>query len=183
MSSQIFNSPKSHQESKTNDIPEIKESLFNSKLFIDLDSTEDSDSSDKSTDDIDSILSDNNKHLLSNELIEEINSINECKCEYTNKFNTNPSNILCAPPFFPSVMLNQMNQNIPLDIIMNQNKIGNVNFGNKFSSNKKKYGKKGEWICFFCHNLNYGFRTVCNRCKEAKSKSECFCMINTPPCY
>ena len=28
--------------------------------------------------------------------------------------------------------------------------------------------KKGDWTCINCRNLNYSFRTVCNRCKIPK---------------
>ena len=48
--------------------------------------------------------------------------------------------------------------------IMNK-KIKNENKKNEF---KERYNKKGDWICFNCKNLNYSFRTVCNRCKFPK---------------
>ena len=25
--------------------------------------------------------------------------------------------------------------------------------------------RKGDWICPYCHNLNFAFRKKCNRCK------------------
>ena len=36
--------------------------------------------------------------------------------------------------------------------------------------------KKGDWICTNCKNLNYSFRTVCNRCKYPKF----FLLVNNP---
>jgi hypothetical protein len=29
--------------------------------------------------------------------------------------------------------------------------------------------RKGDWICKYCNNLNFGFRKECNRCKMVKS--------------
>ena len=39
---------------------------------------------------------------------------------------------------------------------------------------RKKYFKErvGDWICSKCNNLNFSFRTVCNRCKVDKLISE-----------
>lgn len=31
--------------------------------------------------------------------------------------------------------------------------------------------REGDWICFKCKNLNFAFRTICNRCHEAKNKN------------
>ena len=33
---------------------------------------------------------------------------------------------------------------------------------------KERNNKKGDWICLNCRNLNYSFRTICNRCKIPK---------------
>ena len=53
---------------------------------------------------------------------------------------------------------------------------------NKFSKNKRNKNenkqreemtqkyleiRKGDWICQFCFNLNFAFRTQCNRCRNA----------------
>ena len=45
--------------------------------------------------------------------------------------------------------------------IMNK-KIKNENKNYDF---KERCNKKGDWICSNCKNLNYSFRTICNRCK------------------
>ena len=31
---------------------------------------------------------------------------------------------------------------------------------------------KNDWVCIFCGNFNYSFRTVCNRCQQDKMYSE-----------
>ena len=41
---------------------------------------------------------------------------------------------------------------------------------------KEKHNKKGDWICSNCKNLNYSFRTVCNRCRIPKV----YLFINNP---
>lgn len=48
----------------------------------------------------------------------------------------------------------------------NENKdLNNNNIPNNY---KERNNKKGDWICINCRNLNYSFRTVCNRCKIPK---------------
>ena len=32
--------------------------------------------------------------------------------------------------------------------------------------------QKNDWVCTFCNNLNFSFRTKCNRCKVNKEESE-----------
>ena len=36
------------------------------------------------------------------------------------------------------------------------------------NSNKNKNEENNDWICSKCQNLNYSFRTICNRCKAPK---------------
>ena len=41
----------------------------------------------------------------------------------------------------------------------------------KKQSDKKRFDKrKGDWLCPECHNLNFAFRIVCNRCQLPKTK-------------
>ena len=41
----------------------------------------------------------------------------------------------------------------------------------KNKCDKKRFDKrKGDWLCPECHNLNFAFRNVCNRCQLPKSK-------------
>ena len=39
---------------------------------------------------------------------------------------------------------------------------------NNNNDGKERNNKKGDWICINCRNLNYSFRTICNRCKIPK---------------
>ena len=34
--------------------------------------------------------------------------------------------------------------------------------------NAEERDKEGDWSCIYCKNLNYSFRSVCNRCKIPK---------------
>lgn len=34
------------------------------------------------------------------------------------------------------------------------------------------YERSGDWICNECKNLNFAFRTCCNRCKKPKGKAQ-----------
>ena len=33
---------------------------------------------------------------------------------------------------------------------------------------EEEHNKEGDWKCVHCRNLNYSFRTICNRCKLPK---------------
>ena len=42
-----------------------------------------------------------------------------------------------------------------------------------YQKKKKNFEiREGDWNCFDCHNLNFSFRTVCNRCQLSKDESE-----------
>ena len=44
---------------------------------------------------------------------------------------------------------------------------------NKKNNKLKKYNnRKGDWLCPFCNNINFSFRTVCNVCGINKSYKE-----------
>ena len=48
-----------------------------------------------------------------------------------------------------------------------ENNLNNNNFNNK----KMFIEKPGDWICNNCQNLNFSFRTNCNRCHLPKSEN------------
>lgn len=73
------------------------------------------------------------------------------------------------------------NRNINNNIIVNPVTIMNNNnydfvqksFNVKDNNNNRKNHKnfeerKGDWVCPRCHNLNFSFRIMCNRCKMSK---------------
>ena len=49
-----------------------------------------------------------------------------------------------------------------------ENNLNNNNFNNK----KTFIEKPGDWICNNCQNLNFSFRTNCNRCHMPKSENQ-----------
>ena len=49
-----------------------------------------------------------------------------------------------------------------------ENNLNNNNFINK----KTFIEKPGDWICNNCQNLNFSFRTNCNRCHISKSENQ-----------
>ena len=48
------------------------------------------------------------------------------------------------------------------------NKSNNSTTGSSSNSNMKFSERIGDWVCFSCGNLNFAFRTVCNRCQLPK---------------
>ena len=56
-------------------------------------------------------------------------------------------------------------------IFLNQVQL-NKNHYNKFQRKMKYFsGRTGDWTCNNCRNLNFAFRTVCNRCKLPKPET------------
>ena len=56
-----------------------------------------------------------------------------------------------------------------------------LKYSHSYSKKNKKKNKKkkkhfsereGDWICFNCDNLNFGFRTNCNRCHLTKGENK-----------
>lgn len=63
-----------------------------------------------------------------------------------------------------------------LSDILLYNKMKELNL--RKEKNAKKSGKKhfterpGDWICYNCQNLNFTFRTSCNRCNLPKFENQ-----------
>ena len=102
-----------------------------------------------------------------------VNNINKRKLSY----NTIEDNIIIN--YFKNILnSNKTNENEN----ENENKFNvskTVNNFNKKITNKTLYKKtkyekkpfdkrKGDWFCPNCHNLNFAFRIVCNRCQINK---------------
>ena len=152
-------------------ISPFKNSIFNSQLFIDLDSNftqsqEDSTSSEDETfqnieDDI------NNKGCyLNKELIDELDSPILEQNENSNIFNQNLllSLVKHGYEYVPKKYQFQQKK-----INNKNNKIKNYNY-NQQKNKKVIKERKGDWVCQFCSNVNFAFRTICNRCKGRKEE-------------
>ena len=66
---------------------------------------------------------------------------------------------------------NQPNSTIPVK----RNQSYNCSVREKLDLSRKKrpfVERDGDWICLNCKNLNFSFRTTCNRCKITKEESE-----------
>lgn len=55
--------------------------------------------------------------------------------------------------------------------IVNENAISSCDQSASSKRRKKLKERAGDWVCFSCKNLNFAFRTECNRCKLSKSQS------------
>ena len=177
-------------------------SVFNSKLFLDLDiNSEENDelntSCENNTEESDNSFEKEEINCLSNELIEELDNNCESPKEKDNKIN----NINQNGNIIDSLLSLANNgyefkpknyklsfQNNPLLLMKNANNINftyinpllqqKILFFNPNSNNTNNNvpnivrDKKRDWICAFCQNLNYSFRTKCNRCKVKKEDSD-----------
>ena len=141
--------------------------IFNSKLFIDLDSnfTQSLENSFSSECETNINIEDSNKErFLIKELIDEIdypdipdNKIDENHDLFLSLINT-------GYEFIPKKYLNQQKKKSK-----QQDKLKSK-FGPKKTGKNIIKERKGDWVCIFCHNINFAFRTVCNRCKGKKEE-------------
>ena len=156
--------------------------LFNSILFIDLDSIYDhySDNSyEKDLNDSNEINSIDNEFFLIKELIEELDSPNTVKEEKEDNPINSTNSLLSLinngyefiPKGFKNYGLNN-NKSNKKPILYNKYNMKNQNENKNCLNIKNKTikEKKGDWICLLCHNLNFAFRTRCNRCKAPKKE-------------
>ena len=93
--------------------------------------------------------------------------------------NFNPN----SSKFLPMLNLNnniQSKSQMLINIPENQQPLFSSNFSYNVDSDNKKNKKKnrhfasraGDWVCFKCNNLNFSFRTNCNRCHLTKSENQ-----------
>ena len=169
--SQIIKQNELSPKSQNNDLFS-QNGIFNSKLFIDLDTNfsqfpEKSNLSDceTSTDIEDDI---NNKGcFLIKDLIDELNSVDIIEEKIENNSNNNNKSILSLVykgyEFIPKNYIFQQQK-----IVKPQIKYKNNNIPKKGKKQIKE--RKGDWVCINCNNINFAFRTFCNRCKGKKEE-------------
>ena len=156
-----------------------RDSIFNSKLFLNIDVNNEqylNNSYIKDLDNSNEIEDINTSLFLTKELIEELNSSKT-------DISLNKSSIK------DKIIKNSIDEQLYY-LINNRLFYGNGNESfnkynfknyvenkNRLSHKKNKFPreKKMDWVCPLCHNLNYAFRTICNRCKIPKREVYLFC--------
>ena len=101
-------------------------------------------------------------------------------CLSSNEVSTfNPN----SSKFLPMLNLNNNIQS-KSQMLMNIQETQQPLFSNNFSynpdpgikknkrKNKNFASRTGDWVCFKCNNLNFSFRTNCNRCHLTKSENQ-----------
>jgi hypothetical protein len=171
-------------------------------LEIDKEIEDLNNNSENNTEDSDNSLEGEEINYLSNELIEELDFCDFCDIQKSkeksvcknekekdnkiNNMNSN-SNIINSllslvddgyefkPKNFKPIYDNNKNQNLFNKNNNNKNHMKqNIKNNNLFLfNNLNNYrDQKNDWVCTFCNNLNFSFRTKCNRCKVNKEESE-----------
>ena len=159
--------------------------LFNSKLFLNLDINQEEDEQNKdikTKEDSDYSEDLEESNYLSNELIKDLDGSNYLEKNeknfmnndnYNKNDNETKNNIINSLISLAKDGYEFKPKNYKPEKIFfkkeeknfeNKNKISNK-FNNKF--NKRK-DNKNDWICPLCRNLNFSFRTICNKCKSNK---------------
>ena len=55
----------------------------------------------------------------------------------------------------------------------NKENINNTNIVNNAKKTKKHFSERaGDWVCVKCKNLNFSFRSICNRCQITKAEND-----------
>ena len=142
-----------NEQTEDDDKDNVENLMFNSKLIIDADKF---------------------KHK---------ESIDSVHFKYSIDITNAPKNRLQT--YLTSDLLDELDKENTEEIIPQheeQEKSNNVISQNKFDQVKQNQKKKkpfeireGDWTCFDCHNLNFSFRVICNRCGLAKEISEQKC--------
>ena len=151
-----------------------RDSIFNSKLFLNIDINNEqylNNSYIKDPDNSSEIEDINTGLFLTKELIEELNSsktdISLNKSSIKDKIIDNSIDEQFYYLFNNRLFYRNGNESF--------NKYNFKNYvenKNRMSHKKNKFPreKKMDWVCPLCHNLNYAFRTKCNRCKIPKKE-------------
>jgi hypothetical protein len=150
-----------------------RDSIFNSKLFLNIDINNEqylNNSYIKDPDNSGEIEDINTGLFLTKELIEELNSsktdisLNKSSIEDKDINNINDElYYLINNRLFDGNGNESFNKYNFKNYVENKNRITHKKY--KFPREKKE-----DWVCPLCHNLNYSFRTICNRCKIPKKE-------------
>ena len=164
-------------------ISSLDNCIFNSKLFIDLDSTYEqslNNSYSKEIDNLDDFDDIQNEHFLIKELIDELDSP-KSDIMIDNSESENSKSVISLVntgyEFIPRKYRYSLDQNTidrmpkvynKYNLKINENNSNKKNFyPNKTKSIKER---KGDWFCQLCSNLNFSFRKKCNRCNTLKEE-------------
>ncbi len=149
--------------------------LFNSKLFINLDITDQDNYLNNENiieEGMDNTAEFEEINYLSNELIKDLDLLSTISDEKEKEKDEN----------------NNINNDSIIDSLLTLAKDGyefmpknykpNQNYNNKYYKqyyyyNKNSYinnfrDKRNDWFCSYCNNLNFSFRNACNRCRLSK---------------
>lgn len=166
-------------------ISSLDNCIFNSKLFIDLDSTYEqslNNSYSKEIENLDDINDIDNGCFLIKELIDELDSpksdiIMDDSENENEKSKSLISLVNTGYEFIPKKYRNSMDQNTIDRMPKIFNKY-NMKISDNNSNKKNIYPcktksikeRKGDWFCQICSNLNFSFRKKCNRCNTLKEE-------------
>ena len=156
------------KEEKLKVIPLFKESIFNSTLYIDLDSTYEKSLNDSNEEESENIGDEDDdikqESFQIKELIEELDSPKSDMIKINNSFNNNKTStalINNGYKFIPKKNRNNINNSGKYKVKNSENNINNNINNNKYEFKHKKE-KKDDWICKYCLTLNFAFRKKCN---------------------
>ena len=151
-------------------------SVFNSKLFIDVENISIDNETNESDNSFEIESRNNTNYFLSKDLIKQLDS--------SSLISENDKNIIGHTNLIKNKnSQNKFNQIInPIiynkfgffskNIYNNSDKKEYIKEKNKNENKKKNFEeRKGDWLCLFCNNLNFSFRTKCNRCKMTKKQA------------
>jgi hypothetical protein len=161
---------------RVENLSKSNKSVFNSKLFIDLENISIDNETNESDNSFEIESRNNTNYFLSNDLIKQLDS--------SSLISENDKNIIGHTNLIKNKnSQNKFNQIInPIiynkfgffskNIYNNLDKKEYIKDKNKNENKKKNFEeRKGDWLCIFCNNLNFSFRTKCNRCKMAKKQA------------
>ena len=163
------------EENNQNKNPSSKP-LFNSKLFLNLDINQeeinDLNNIKDTKEDLDYSNEFEQMNYLSHELIKDLNdSMSNEEIKEKNIYeNIDKKNIINSLISLAKDGYEFKPKNYKPDKEQENNSRNANIISNKFNKQKinKRRENKNDWICPFCNNLNFSFRTVCNKCKISK---------------